>query len=79
MIITSRSFREYRAMFALDDTDLEGVVLDCGGGASSFVAGASEAGARALAADPLYARGAAVLTDRLRTDQERVHSLRSSP
>ena len=38
MIITSRSFSGTGAMFALDDTDLDGVVLDCGGGASSFVA-----------------------------------------
>jgi hypothetical protein len=75
MIITSRSFSEYRAMFALDDTDLDGVVLDCGGGASSFVAEAARTGVRALAADPLYARGASVLADRLRTDQERAHAL----
>jgi hypothetical protein len=75
MIITSRSFSEYRAMFALDDTDLGGVVLDCAGGASSFVAGAARAGVRAVAVDPLYALGAAVLADRLPTDQERGRAL----
>ncbi|MFC7641269.1 methyltransferase domain-containing protein [Streptosporangium lutulentum] len=52
-------------MFAIDDRDLDGVILDCGGGASGFVAEARAMGARALAADPLYAHGAAVLADRL--------------
>jgi hypothetical protein len=66
--MSSRSFAEYRAMFAIDDCDLGGVILDCGGGASSFVAEARARGARALAADPLYTDGAAVLADRLSAD-----------
>ncbi|MFF3441993.1 hypothetical protein [Streptosporangium sp. NPDC002721] len=69
--MSSRSFAEYRAMFAIDDRDLDGVVLDCGGGASGFVAGARAMGARALAADPLYALGAAALADRLPADLDR--------
>lgn len=55
-LISSRSFDEYRAMFALTDSDLSGSVLDCPGGASSFTALANQAGASAIAADPAYAR-----------------------
>jgi hypothetical protein len=55
-LISARSFDEYRAMFAITDADLAGAVLDCPGGSSSFTAGASAAGAMALAADPVYAR-----------------------
>ncbi|AQZ67468.1 unnamed protein product [[Actinomadura] parvosata subsp. kistnae] len=70
MIMSSRSFAEYRAMFALGDRDLDGVVLDCAGGASGFVAEARRMGARALATDPLYAHGAATLAERLSGDLE---------
>jgi hypothetical protein len=55
-LISARSFAEYRAMFALADSDLSGAVPDCPGGASSFTAGANQAGASAIAADPVYAR-----------------------
>jgi SAM-dependent methyltransferase len=68
MIMSSRSFLEYRAMFALVERDLDGVVLDCAGGASGFVAEAGAMGVRALAADPLYAHGAAVPAERLPAD-----------
>jgi hypothetical protein len=57
-LITARSFEEYRAMFAITDTDLTGAVLDCPGGGSSFTARANAAGMMALAADPVYARPA---------------------
>ena len=40
-------------MFALADSDLSGSVLDCPGGASSFTACANQAGASAIAADPV--------------------------
>ncbi|MEU8381095.1 hypothetical protein [Streptosporangium sp. NPDC048865] len=73
--MSSRSFAEYRAMFAIGDRDLDGVVLDCGGGASSFVAEARATGVRALAADPLYALGAAVLADRLPADLDRGNAM----
>ena len=55
-LISARSFEEYRAMFALTGSDLTGRVLDCPGGASSFTARANQAGAKAIAADPAYAR-----------------------
>jgi hypothetical protein len=70
MIMSSRSFLEYQAMFAIGDRDADGVVLDCGGGASGFVAESRARGGRALAVDPLYAHGAAVLADRLSADLE---------
>ena len=55
-LISARSFDEYRAMFALADSDLCGSVLDCPGGASSFTSCVNQAGAAAVAADPVYAQ-----------------------
>ncbi|MBT2227741.1 class I SAM-dependent methyltransferase [Nonomuraea sp. NEAU-A123] len=78
MIMSSRSFLEYRAMFALDERDLDGVLLDCAGGASGFVAEAGAMGVRALAADPLYAHGAAVLAERLSADLEQGNAMISA-
>ncbi len=60
-LISSRSYREYAAMFTLCESDLRGRVLDCPGGASSFTKVASELGARATAVDPVYALPTAVL------------------
>jgi hypothetical protein len=54
MLLTSRSFEEYAAFFGLDADRLPDRVLDCGGGASSFVAGACARGVDAIAADPVY-------------------------
>jgi len=55
IIITSRGFDEYRAMFDLDDVPLaERAILDCPGGASGFPAGARALGARVTSADPAY-------------------------
>lgn len=56
MLVTSRSYDEYVAMFGLDSTELDGLrVLDCSAGASSFVAHARRDGCRAVAVDPAYA------------------------
>jgi hypothetical protein len=49
-----RSFDEYRAMFALSDTDLRATILDCGGGPSSFTAVLSGFGGQVISCDPLY-------------------------
>ncbi|MEV0263441.1 class I SAM-dependent methyltransferase [Streptomyces sp. NPDC050617] len=54
MLISARSFDEYRAMFALSDDDLALRVLDCPGGSASFTALAGERGADAVAVDPQY-------------------------
>jgi hypothetical protein len=51
MLVTSRSYAEYEAMFDLP-ADLPGRILDCCAGGSGFTAAA--AGVRAVAADPAY-------------------------
>jgi SAM-dependent methyltransferase len=56
MLVTSRSFEEYVAMFGLDST-LDGLVVDCCAGASSFVAELAARGGCGLALDPVYALG----------------------
>ncbi|MEU3569120.1 methyltransferase domain-containing protein [Kitasatospora sp. NPDC036755] len=55
MLVSARSFAEYRAMFALDDRDLAQRVLDCPAGAASFVAEAGQRGVDAVAVDLQYA------------------------
>ncbi|MEU7041112.1 class I SAM-dependent methyltransferase [Streptomyces varsoviensis] len=61
MLISARSFDEYRAMFALSDDDLALRVLDCPGGSASFTALAGERGTDAVAVDPQYGVGRAEL------------------
>ncbi|MEU8927850.1 methyltransferase domain-containing protein [Kitasatospora sp. NPDC048545] len=55
MLVSARSFEEYRAMFALTDRDLEQRVLDCPAGAAGFVAEAGRRGIDAVAVDRQYA------------------------
>ncbi|MGY2061922.1 hypothetical protein ACW9HQ_44190, partial [Nocardia gipuzkoensis] len=72
MLISSRSFEEYRAMFALDDEDLAARILDCPSGASGFTAELRERGGEVTACDAAYldhgldavAAAAAAETDR---------------
>ncbi len=64
-LISTRSFDEYRAMFALTDGDLTGRILDCPGGGSSFTATATARGADARAVDPVYATPVERLTARI--------------
>lgn len=53
---TCRAFKEYEAMFRLDEADLRaGSVLDVAGGGSSFTAHLRGMGIDAYAADPFYA------------------------
>jgi Methyltransferase domain len=70
-LISARSFDEYRAMFALTGSDLCGSVLDCPGGGSSFTALANQAGASAIAADPVYAQPRDSLAALVRADLQR--------
>ena len=63
MLVTSRSAAEYRAMFDLVPGDLNGPVLDCCAGGSSF---AAETGGEVLAVDPAYAMGREELAVRVR-------------
>ena len=55
MLVTSRSFDEYVAMFDLDPVVLSGSILDCSAGVAGFTAEAAHRGARAVAVDPAYA------------------------
>lgn len=61
MLVTSRSFAEYAAMFDLRSADLTGRVMDCCAGGSSFVAEAHAAGHDVVAVDPSYAMPRAAL------------------
>ncbi|MFI8326768.1 methyltransferase domain-containing protein [Streptomyces sp. NPDC085529] len=61
MLVSARSFDEYRAMFALTDDDLALRILDCPGGAAGFVAGATARGTDAVAVDPQYGPGRTAL------------------
>lgn len=60
VVITSRGFDEYRAMFALSAMDLNATILDCPGGASSATAEINAAGGRSMAVDPFYGRNLSV-------------------
>ncbi|MFJ7906942.1 class I SAM-dependent methyltransferase [Kitasatospora sp. NPDC096204] len=61
MLVSARSFAEYRAMFALTEHDLEQRILDCPAGAASFVAEAGRRGIDAVAVDRQYAEHRAEL------------------
>jgi hypothetical protein len=63
MLVTSRSFAEYRAMFDLTGEDLAASILDCCAGGSSF---AAEIDGRIVAVDPAYALGRGELAARVR-------------
>ena len=56
IIVSSRPYDEYRAMFGLTDREiLAGPVLDCPGGAGPFGAAVRALGGDAVSADPAYA------------------------
>jgi hypothetical protein len=57
MLVSARSFDEYRAMFALSEDDLALRILDCPGGAASFTAEAGARGTDVVAVDPQYGQG----------------------
>jgi len=75
MLITSRSYPEYLAMFGLDDEDLAGGVVDVSAGGSSFVAGCGERGLAALAVDPVYSRPSAKLAGSVRDAIDAGHAI----
>lgn len=54
ILVSSRSLAEYRAMFALTESDLQRTLLDCPGGAASAVAEINANGGDATASDPVY-------------------------
>jgi hypothetical protein len=70
-LISSRSFREYEAMFSLAERDLRGRVLDCPGGASSFTVEASYLGNHVTAVDPVYAMPTSALQELVMAQPDR--------
>jgi len=49
-----RSFKEYRAMFSLSDTDIEKTILGCADGPAKFNAELTESGGHIASVDPVY-------------------------
>ncbi|WP_350280576.1 hypothetical protein [Kribbella sp. HUAS MG21] len=64
MLVTSRSYAEYEAMFDLKE--LPDSVLDCCAGGAGFTAEAAARGVDAIAADPAYELEPAELVDSVR-------------
>ncbi|MDX6742366.1 class I SAM-dependent methyltransferase [Actinocorallia sp. A-T 12471] len=63
VLVTSRDYDEYLAMFALDDaTAATARILDCPGGASDFGFRVRELGGRAVSVDPIYRLDPSALT-----------------
>lgn len=61
-----RTMAEYRGMFDLGDSDLQGRILGCGDGPASFNAEMSAAGHKVVSVDPLYAFPAAAIEQRVK-------------
>ncbi|MDI2132425.1 hypothetical protein [Yinghuangia seranimata] len=81
VLVTSRDFDEYLAMFdVVPDRLLTGRVLDCPGGASDFGARLRELGGQAVAVDPIYGASLAGLArlvdDELRRGVQHAHDAR---
>jgi len=70
-LISSRSFEEYESMFLFTGSELQGRLLDCPGGASSFTAHAGSLGVSVTAVDPVYAMPAPALIDLVEGEPER--------
>lgn len=49
-----RSFQEYERMFALNNTDLQKLILGCGDGPAAFNSEAAKRGLEVLSCDPIY-------------------------
>ncbi|MDC0834277.1 SAM-dependent methyltransferase [Geitlerinema sp. CS-897] len=61
-----RSLDDYIQMFDLTDEDLNGSILDCGGGPSSFNAEATQTRTRVVSCDPIYQFSTDDLESRIR-------------
>jgi hypothetical protein len=60
-----RNFDEYRAMFALSESDLHNHILGCGDGPASFNAEATALGIRVVSVDPIYEYSASDIEGRV--------------
>jgi hypothetical protein len=67
-----RSFDEYRAMFAINDSDLARWTLGCGDGPASFNARATRLGASVVSCDPIYRWSADEIRGRIDQTYEQV-------
>jgi hypothetical protein len=75
IIVSSRPYDEYMAMFGLTEADvLAGPVLDCPGGAGPFGAAVRARGGDAVSADPAYALPRAEIVEQVRAGLE--HGIR---
>ena len=75
MLVTSRAYDEYVAMFDLGPRELSGRLLDCSAGAAEFAAVAATGARQVVAADPAYALPRAVLAETARADLDRGHAI----
>lgn len=72
VVVSSRPYEEYLAMFGLTEADvLSGPVLDCPGGAGGFAAGVRTRGGTVVSADPVYAQDAPAIVGAARAGLER--------
>jgi organic hydroperoxide reductase OsmC/OhrA len=60
-----RSFADYKAMFALNETDRWKRILGCGDGPASFNTEATKIGMQVISCDPLYAFSAEAIRSRI--------------
>jgi SAM-dependent methyltransferase len=75
VLVTSRAYDEYVAMFDLGPRELSGRLLDCSAGAAEFAAVAGPGASQVVAVDPAYALPRAVLAETARTDLGRGHAI----
>jgi hypothetical protein len=67
-----RSFDEYKRMFALGASDLNGRILGCGDGPASFNAEATRFGHRVISCDPIYRFGTEEIQGRIAATYDQV-------
>jgi hypothetical protein len=67
-----RSFDEYKRMFALGASDLNGRILGCGDGPASFNAEATRFGHRVISCDPIYRFGTEEIQRRIAATYDQV-------
>jgi hypothetical protein len=75
VLVTSRSYDEYVAMFGLGSPELSGRVLDCSAGAAEFAAVSASTAQSVVAVDPAYALPRTTLAEQSRGDQDRGNAI----
>ncbi len=72
IVLIGRTFAEYHSLFALDNTNVDDVILDAAAGVSSFCAEANARGYHVTAADRIYQFDAATIAAQCQADLENV-------